>query len=66
MITLIFLSCLPNGFCVSQSPPFVFTDLAECEMVADNLIRDVLDAIDRGEMPAQIVRHKCIQWGTPL
>jgi hypothetical protein len=66
MITLVFLACLPNGYCQSQSPPFVFTDAAECEQVAYELTMQAVDAISRGEMPMQSISHKCIQWGEPL
>lgn len=66
MITLVFLACLPNGYCQSQSPPFVFTEMEECQNVASVLVEQALDAIDRGDMPVQMIRHKCIEWGTPL
>jgi hypothetical protein len=66
MISLVFLLCLPNGFCQSAASEDVFTSKNACEVMAMVSVDANYEAMRQGLMPNHTITYKCIEWGEPL
>ena len=65
MTTLVFLICMANGECIQNGPSTVFQTNIQCETAAQIIKDGVDERMARGEVPAHVSIHRCINWGTP-
>jgi hypothetical protein len=66
MISLVFMVCVVGIECKTFAPEQMFTSVQQCEVMANMIMLEAQQSIDRGQAPPHTASFICVEWGEPV